>query len=125
MMHMSQKSIFIEPIQVEFEGAFRSCALISESECLVLTENKVIVVYLSDKTQKQLRFPQGVKGINGLSLNMIVDGIPCFIIATNQDGFDSQIKSDMEEQHPNQCHTIGDDNYWNWLLTVMQYNSVE
>ena len=53
MMHMSQKSIFIEPIKVEFEREIlKSCALISESECLVLTKAHVIMVSLIDKTQK-------------------------------------------------------------------------
>ena len=97
-MHMSQKSIFTEPIQVEFRDNYlKSCALISESECLVLTELKVIVVSLIDQNQKQLCFPQGVIEICGQSLNMMVNGTPYFIIATHQYGFNIQIKSDMEE----------------------------
>ena len=82
-MHMSQKSIFIEPIQMEFERDFlNSCALISESECLVLTMNNVIVVSLIDQANKQLRYPQEVNRILGHSLNMMMNGTPCFIIAT-------------------------------------------
>ena len=58
----------------------------------------------------------------------MVNGKPCFIIATNYFGLDRQIKKDMEEQYPNQCHTVSEHDYhdeFRHLLTVMQYDALE
>jgi hypothetical protein len=43
--------------------------------------DKAIMVSLTDKTKKQLIFPQGVKNMEH-SLNTMVNGTPYFIIAT-------------------------------------------
>ena len=101
MMHMSQKFIFTEPFQVEFKDDFKSCALISESECLALTWKKVILISLIDHTQKQVSFPQGVT-MSFRSLNVMVNGEPCFIITTSLwgGGFYEKTISDIYEQYP-------------------------
>jgi hypothetical protein len=61
----------------------------------VFTHHKAILISLIDKTQKQLRYPQGVDN-TWHSLNVMMNGVPYLIIATDQDGFNRQIKSDIE-----------------------------
>ena len=119
MVHSSQKFILADPINLPVD-CLKSCALISESQCLVFTDETVIVVSLTDKTQKQLYYPQKVPPFQRLkspspekvediahSLNMMVDGKPCFIIATNHEVINRQIKTNIEKQYPAQCHRIG------------------
>ena len=94
----------------------------TESECLVFTEDKVILVYLIDKTQKNISLPQGLKNIYGHSLNVMINSVPFLIVATPE--YNQQIKCEIEEKCPDQCHNIGQKNVTH-LLTVMQYNIVE
>ena len=86
------------------------------------TDYKIFLVSLTDKTQKDIRLPQGIRCIVH-SLNVMMNGTPYFIVSI--DGFDSQIKSDLVDQYPAQCHKIGDYGRETWLLTIVQYDSVE
>ena len=95
----------------------------TESECLVFTNKKIILVSLIDKTQKEISCPEEFCGFLEHSLNVMINGVPFLLIAT--DRFDQQIVREIEEKYPNQCHTIGERNITPWLLTVMQYNTVE
>ena len=80
-----------------------------------------MLVSLTDKTQKDIRLPQGVKYI-ARSLNVMMDGTPYFIVTITR--FDRQIKSDLVDQYPAQCHKIGDKRGYR-LLTIVQYDSVK
>jgi hypothetical protein len=61
MVHSSQQFILSDPLKVtEDDDLLKSFALITESQCLVFTENVVIMVCLTDKMQKSIRYPQGV-----------------------------------------------------------------
>ena len=52
----------------------------------------------------------------------MINSVPFLIVAFY--GLDDEIKCEIEEKYPNQCHTIG--KYTDpYLLTVMQYNAVE
>ena len=93
----------------------------TESECLVFTAYKVILVSLIDMTQKDISLPQGVRYIVH-NLNLMINGVPFLLIATNE--FNQQIKCDLEEKCPDQCHAIGEGGRTH-LLTVIQYNAVE
>ena len=98
----------------------------TESECLVFTNEQVILVSLIDKNQRNISRPNGVGGLEH-SLNVMMNGVPYLLIATVQKGFTQQIKCEIEDKYPNQCHTIGqstDEDYY-YLLTVMQYDAVE
>jgi hypothetical protein len=58
----------------------------------------------------------------------MIDSTPYFLIATNlQWGFDRRIKSDIESQYPDKCHTIKQtkNRYRTYLLTALHYNQVE
>ena len=58
MVHMSQSFILAEPSKVPFRNDYlKSCVLMTETECLVLTWDYVIVVSLIDKTQKNISLP--------------------------------------------------------------------
>ena len=76
IVHKDQKFIFTEPIQIELrDSVLLSCTLISESECLVLTNKKVILVSLIDQTKRDISYPQGIK-FTDYRLNLMVNGIP-------------------------------------------------
>jgi hypothetical protein len=122
LVHKSQNLVMTDPIKVSIEGIIRSCALITESECLVFTSREVFLVSLIDRTQKDIMLPQGLMSIYK-SLNVMVNNTPYFIVATKK--FNSQLISELEEQHPAQCHRIGQDDSQILLLTVIQYKAVE
>ena len=90
----------------------------------MFTSYKIFLVSLTDKTQKDIRLPQGIEFIVH-SLNVMINGTPYFIVSTRIEGFDIQIKSDLVDQYPAQCHKIGDNGRETRLLTVVQYDSVE
>ena len=88
----------------------------------MFTSKRIFLVSLTDKTQKDIGLPQGIRYIVH-SLNVMMNGTPNFIVSI--DGFDRQIKSDLVDQYPAQCHKIGDNGRETRLLTVVQYDSVE
>ena len=58
MVHMSQQFIVADPIKVTKDSLIKSFALISESQCLVITYKRVILVSLiDDQNQKEIRLP--------------------------------------------------------------------
>ena len=85
------------------------------------TDDKIFLVSLTDKTQKDISLPRGIEFI-AFSLNVMINGTPYFIVST--DGLDSQIKSKLVDQYPAQCHKIGDKRGYR-LLTIVQYDSVK
>ena len=85
------------------------------------TDDKIFLVSLTDKTQKDIRLPQGIEYI-WHSLNVMMNGTPYFIVTITR--FDRQIKSDLVDQYPAQRNKIGQDRNTG-LLTVLQYDSVE
>ena len=88
----------------------------------MFTSRNIFLVSLTDKTQKDISLPQGMKFI-AYSLNVMMNGTPYFIVTITR--FDRQIKSDLVDQYPDQCHKIGDNGRETRLLTVVQYDSVE
>ena len=64
MVHSSQQFILSDPIEVTEDSGYmdymESFALITESQCLVFTRKRVIMVSLIDKMQKRIEYPQGV-----------------------------------------------------------------
>ena len=83
LIHSSQKFIERDTLRVSFEGdILKSCTLISETEALVFTQRKVILVCLINQIQKDLSYPRGL-GCISHSLNMVKD-IPHMIVTTNE-----------------------------------------
>ena len=82
MVHMTQKFILTEAFEVQFKlDFFKSCALVSESACLVFTEKSAILVSLIEQTQRTIRLPQGIGRIVH-SLNVMTNGTPYLLVAT-------------------------------------------
>ena len=57
-----------------------SCALLTQSEVIVFTENFALLVSLIDKTQKTLKFPEPIDTIER-SLNFMKN-VPCLVVTT-------------------------------------------
>ena len=79
LINKTEQFVEKEPIHVPIDGWFRSCALLSETDALVFTSKKVILVSLVNKVQKQLTYPPGIKGTTR-SLNIMKD-VPYMIVS--------------------------------------------
>ena len=83
----------------------------------MFTWNKIFLVSLTDKTQKDIRLPQGIGAIVD-SLNVMFEETPYFIVRPRYDHrrenstnqlLAVQIKDVIEEKYPAQCHKLGRD----------------
>ena len=59
-----------------------SCALLTQSEVIVFTENFALLVSLIDKTQKTLKFPEPIDTIER-SMNFMKN-VPCLVVTTDR-----------------------------------------
>jgi hypothetical protein len=104
MVHKNQKFTLIDPIKVSIDNkkGIKSCALMSESECIVFTRGNATLVSLIDHTQKQLSYPFSQEAAehlwNLMSFNVMMHGTPCLIITTGY--YEKQIQSKMEKLYP-------------------------
>ena len=81
MVHESEQFVVRDTIAVDFKRAiFKSCALMSKTQALVFTMNKVILVWIDKQIQKVLKYPTGV-GYAFLSLNLMKIEPKIFIVA--------------------------------------------
>lgn len=63
-------------------------------------EKKVIVVSLIDQSQKDIRYPNGVKHLwQGHSLNVMIKDKPYFLISINSSYKKSEANSVIEKPH--------------------------
>ena len=101
MVHKSQQFTQVEPIHVEFQEGYNclySCALITESECLVFTTLSAILISLTDQQYKYISYPHCIVKEIQHSVNLMMS-TPCMIVATYKI-YDVFMKNKIQEYYP-------------------------
>ena len=103
------------------------CSLFKDGTIQGLMSDFVAISNFSLKLRPRMDFlyifgyPQEIAIWNGHCLSMKSNDKPYIIIGTNKvmANYDTQLKLDLEEQYPDQCHRIGKDNKEIYFLTVL------